>query len=169
MYIQCLFLFPVFLFEIVLKITSWGPVRFFSSGWNTFDLFATLAFVLALIFARFSGDWVEFLSFVRPLRLLRLFKLKKRYRNIFGTVFILLPPMVSVSVVILLLYYFFAIIGMEIFSQVELKNCCKGTIFEDFYKDTNASQSQVLLRYYLNSFGVRINYTHLIRTTECLS
>jgi len=67
--------------------------------------------------------------------------------------------MVSVAVVILLLYYFFAIIGMEVFSEVELKNCCKGTIFEDFYKDSGVNGSQVLLRYYLNSFDVRPTIT----------
>lgn len=137
-----------------LKMTSWGFFRFFSSGWNAFDALCSFSFGLVLTFARFSASAVEFLPFIRPLRTLRLFKLKKRHRDIFGTVFILLPPMVSVALVVLLLYYFFAIVGMEIFSQVDLRNCCQGTIFEDFYKDTNSTQSQVLLRYYLNSFKV---------------
>ena len=61
----------------------------------------------------------------RPLRMLRLFKIKKRYRDVFGTLVILTPLMCSAAIVMLVLYYFFAIIGMELFAGYDMRNCCK--------------------------------------------
>lgn len=83
---------------------------------------------------------------------MRLFKLKKRYRDIFGTVVLLSPLMWSTTVVMLVMYYFFAIIGMELFSQYDLRNCCGNTTVEDFYKYSVNSTSS-LGYYYLNSFS----------------
>lgn len=57
-------------------------------------------------------------------RLLRIFKLKKRYRDIFGTLVLLSPLMWSTAIVMMVMYYFFAIIGMELFSEYDLRNCC---------------------------------------------
>lgn len=85
-------------------------------------------------------------------RLMRLFKLKKRYRDIFGTVVLLSPLMWSTTVVMLVMYYFFAIIGMELFSQYDLRNCCGNTTVDDFYK-YSANSTSPLGYYYLNSFS----------------
>jgi len=70
----------LFSLEILLKLIAWGSERVFSSGWHTFDVTSTLALVAAWIIASLLPQWDELLTFVRPLRLLRLFKLKKRYR-----------------------------------------------------------------------------------------
>jgi len=148
----------VFLAEMGLKVVTWRFPRIITSGWHTFDLLASIVFFFALIFVNFIPRWHEVLTFIRPLRLIRLFKLKKRYRNVFGTLFILVPPMTSVAIVMMLLYYFFAIIGMEIFGKVTLRNCCNGTIYEDYYSDPDPASfmntTDVALRYYLNSFEV---------------
>ncbi|KAI8441835.1 hypothetical protein MSG28_005521 [Choristoneura fumiferana] len=50
---------------------------------------------------------------------------KKRYRDVFGTLVLLSPLMSSAGCVMLVMYYFFAIIGMELFAGLDLKNCCK--------------------------------------------
>lgn len=97
--------------EMCLKLLTWGYIRVFSSGWHVFDLISSIVFIFTIILVQFIPAWDEILTFIRPLRLLRLFKLKKRYRDVFGTVFILIPPMSSAAMVILILYYFFAIIG----------------------------------------------------------
>ena len=85
-------------------------------------------------------------------RLLRLFKLKKRYRDIFGTLVLLSPLMWSTAIVMLVVYYFFAIIGMELFSKYDLRNCCVNTTVEDFYK-YSANATTMIGYYYLNSFS----------------
>jgi two pore calcium channel protein 1 len=103
---------------MMLKLLVWGPERLFTSGWHTFDLITSKAFVLGIFLAGFVPAWDEVLTCGRPLRLLRLFKLKKRYRDVFGTLFILIPPMSSAASVLLMMYYFFAIVAMELFSGI---------------------------------------------------
>ena len=51
--------------------------------------------------------------------------MKKRFRDVFGTAVILIPRLTSAIIVLLLIYYFFAIIGMESFKDINLKNCCQ--------------------------------------------
>ena len=58
-------------------------------------------------------------------RLLTLFRMKRRFRDVFGTAVILYPRLVSAMIVLMLTYYFFAIIGMECFHNVVLFECCK--------------------------------------------
>ncbi|OAD53411.1 Two pore calcium channel protein 1 [Eufriesea mexicana] len=119
----------------------------FAASWDTF-LFGGIFVAEALI--KVLGLATFFVLF-RPLRLLRLFKMKKRYRDVFGTLVILTPLMSSTAVVMLVLYYFFAIIGMELFAGYNMRNCCKNTTVEDFYK-YSANESTALGYYYLNTF-----------------
>lgn len=113
----------VFTAEACVRVLSLGVRRYFLSGWNCYDFYATLALVLALVVVSWQPQLVA-LAMIRPLRLLRLSKLKKRFRDVFGTLFLLLPLMSSAAVVLILLYYLFAIIGMELFAGYEMKNCC---------------------------------------------
>ncbi|XP_042876228.1 two pore calcium channel protein 1-like [Penaeus japonicus] len=76
--------------------------------------------------------------------------MRKRYRDVFQTLVILLPRVMSAIVVIIITYYFFAIIGMELFSQYDMKNCCVNTTVEQFYKDDNTTV--YVNYYYLNNF-----------------
>ena len=87
---------------------------------------------------------------LRPLRLLRLFKVKKRFRDVFGTFVILLPRLNSALVILFLVYYFFGVIGVEVFSKYNLENCCVNTTVEPFY---NAAENKSGIGYYyLNNF-----------------
>ncbi|XP_046418336.1 two pore calcium channel protein 1-like isoform X1 [Neodiprion fabricii] len=145
------FLFvSIFLLEAFVKVLGLGTRRYLSSGWNLFDLGASL---LALIagFLLLLSPTATFLVVLRPLRLLRLFKIKKRYRDVFGTLVLLSPLMCSTAIVMLVLYYFFAIIGMEMFEGYDMRNCCRNTTVEDFYK-YSANGSTALGYYYLNTF-----------------
>ncbi|KRT86811.1 ion channel, partial [Oryctes borbonicus] len=139
----------LFLVEAMLKIIALGWNEYMSSGWNVFDLSVTLAAVFGslLLLARPSFTAVVVL---RPLRLLRLFKLKKRYRDIFGTLVLLSPLMWSTAIVMMVVYYFFAIIGMELFSKYDLRNCCINTTVQNFYH--YSEDSTAIGYYYLNSF-----------------
>ncbi|KAF2897307.1 hypothetical protein ILUMI_08868 [Ignelater luminosus] len=146
----CLFL-SLFGLEIVLKIIGLGWSEYISSGWNIFDICVTYAAIFGSILLTFKPTFTA-VVILRPLRLLRLFKLKKRYRDIFGTVVLLSPLMLSTSIVMLVMYYFFAIIGMELFSQYDLRNCCVNSTVEDFYK-YSANSTTALGYYYLNCFS----------------
>lgn len=140
----------LFLIEALLRVLALGWHEYINSGWNIFDLVVTLAALLGVMLLEVVPT-VTAVVVLRPLRLLRLFKLKKRYRDIFGTVVILSPLMCSTAIVMLVMYYFFAIIGMELFSQYDMRNCCNGTTVEDFYKYSK-NASTALGYYYLNTF-----------------
>jgi len=155
---SCLFAL-LFSIELGLKVLTWGSKRVLSSGWQTFDLCATIAFAVSTVFCLFAPKWGELLFFVRPLRVLRLFKLKKRYRNVLGTLFVLLRPMASASVILIFLYYFFAIIGMEVFRGLDLRNCCNGTLIESYFT-TPPENNTFALRFYMNTFSVSFEFDY---------
>ncbi|KAJ7382109.1 Two pore calcium channel protein 1 [Desmophyllum pertusum] len=126
--------------EAALKIIGLGLRKYFLSGWNLFDFFVTLAGFIGAVSTSFS-----FIVCLRPLRLVLLFKLKQRYRDVLETMGVLLPRMTRVALVILLLYYSFGIIGIECFSGLQLKDCCQNTSWEEEYKEDGY--------YYLNNFN----------------
>ncbi|XP_031828550.1 two pore segment channel 1 isoform X2 [Nomia melanderi] len=140
----------IFVAEALIKVLGLGTRWYLSSGWNLFDLSTSVMTLIAACILRLFPSATFFVLF-RPLRLLRLFKMKKRYRDVFGTLVILTPLMSSTAVVMLVLYYFFAIIGMELFAGYNMRNCCKNTTVEDFYK-YSVNESTTLGYYYLNTF-----------------
>lgn len=111
----------VFLVEAVLRIIGLGWHEYAASGWNMFDITVTVAALFGAFLLLIEPTFTV-VVILRPLRLLRLFKLKKRYRDIFGTLVLLSPLMCSTAIVMIVMYYFFAIIGMELFSEYDLSN-----------------------------------------------
>uniref|UniRef100_A0A665TWJ5 Ion transport domain-containing protein n=1 Tax=Echeneis naucrates TaxID=173247 RepID=A0A665TWJ5_ECHNA len=111
--------------EVLLKITGLGPMAYFSSGWNLFDFSVTVFAFLGLIALAFDMEPFYFIVVLRPLQLLRLFKIKQRYRNVLDTMFELFPRMASLGLTLIIFYYSFAIVGMEFFADVVFPNCCK--------------------------------------------
>lgn len=140
----------IYTLEASIKILGKGPVEYFTTGWDLFDFLVTVTSVVGLL-GEYFNDSFFYITVLRPFRLLRLFKVKRSYRDVLGTLFVLFSRLISLVVVIMLVYYFFAIVGMECFLYVDLKNCCKNTSVEDFYRFTNDSRTQGY--YYLNDFS----------------
>uniref|UniRef100_A0A8D8TKZ2 Two pore calcium channel protein 1 n=2 Tax=Cacopsylla melanoneura TaxID=428564 RepID=A0A8D8TKZ2_9HEMI len=166
---DAVFFAVVFSIEALVKLAALGS-QYFESGWNFYDFLVTYGSLLS-IFVMYTNPTFYYVVVLRPLRLLRLFKMKKRYRDIIGTLALLSPLIRSAGVVMLVLYYFFAIIGMELFAQYDMKNCCNGTSVEDFYKYTgrstsNESASATSGYYYLNTFAnLAVSYVTLFELT----
>ncbi|XP_053616842.1 two pore channel protein 1-like isoform X2 [Plodia interpunctella] len=140
----------LFLLEATLRIMALGLPAYLESGWNVFDLSVTLLALMGAVLLSIAPKLFIVVIF-RPLRLMRLYKMKKRYRDVFGTLVLLSPLMSSAGCVMLVMYFFFAVIGMELFSSYDLKNCCVNTTVEDFYK-YSLNSSTALGYYYLNNF-----------------
>ncbi|KAK2179684.1 hypothetical protein NP493_477g01020 [Ridgeia piscesae] len=138
----------IYIVEIVLKILALGPHGYFSCGWNRFDFLVVLVSAIGLLLELADRNFY-YLLVLRPLRLLRLFKMKRRLRDILGTIMMLFSRMVSIAIVMLLLYYSFAIIGIELFSRYNLKDSCINGSVEVYYRYTNGTDTGY---YYLNSF-----------------
>ncbi|NWI70315.1 TPC1 protein, partial [Todus mexicanus] len=147
--------------ELLLKTTGLGPVEYLSSGWNLFDFSVTLFAFLGLMTLAFDMEPFYFIVVLRPLQLLRLFKLKKRYRNVLDTMFELFPRMASLGLTLLIFYYCFAIVGMEFFAGVVYPNCCNTSTVADSYRWVNHTIGNKTVveegYYYLNNFDNILN------------
>ncbi|XP_042564467.1 two pore calcium channel protein 1 isoform X1 [Clupea harengus] len=143
--------------EVMLKITGLGPLAYFSSGWNLFDFSVTVLAFLGLIALAFNMEPFYFIVVLRPLQLLRLFKIKQRYRNVLDTMFELFPRMASLGLTLIIFYYSFAIVGMEFFADVVYPNCCNTSTVADAYRQINVTiGNRTVLQegyYYLNNFN----------------
>jgi len=139
------FFVALYTVEACIKLLGLGAAQYFTCYWNTFDFCVTVLGILSLVF-QFVGIPLSYIIILRPLRLLTLFRMKRRFRDVFGVTIILLPRLISAIIVLYLIYYFFAIIGMECFGKLELINCCKNSTVEQFYKNDTGNY------YYLNNF-----------------
>ncbi|XP_077456345.1 two pore channel protein 1 isoform X1 [Stigmatopora argus] len=143
--------------EVLLKLSGLGPVAYFSSGWNLFDFSVTAFAFLGLIALAFDMEPFYFIVVLRPLQLLRLFKIKKRYRNVLDTMFELFPRMASLGLTLIIFYYSFAIVGMELFAGVVYPNCCNTSTVADSYRQSNVTYGNKTVLYegyyYLNNFN----------------
>ncbi|KAF7200183.1 two pore channel protein 1 isoform X1 [Nothobranchius furzeri] len=143
--------------EVLLKITGLGPMAYFSSGWNLFDFSVTAFAFLGLIALVFNMEPFYFIVVLRPFQLLRLFKIKQRYRNVLDTMFELFPRMASLGLTLIIFYYSFAIVGMEFFADVVYPNCCNTSTVANSYRQINITEgNRTVLEegyYYLNNFN----------------
>ncbi|XP_040207854.1 two pore calcium channel protein 1 [Rana temporaria] len=156
--------------EVLLKVTGLGPFEYFKSGWNLFDFSVTLLALLGLLALALNMKPFYFIVVLRPLQLLRLFKLKKRYRTVLDTMFELLPRMASLGLTLLIFYYSFSIVGMEFFSGVLYPNCCNTSTVADSYRFLNHTVGNHTLMdegyYYLNNFdNILISFVTLFELT----
>ncbi|XP_048641629.1 two pore channel protein 1 [Marmota marmota marmota] len=147
--------------ELFLKVAGLGPVEYLSSGWNLFDFSVTAFALLGLLALALNMEPFYFIVVLRPLQLLRLFKLKKRYRNVLDTMFELLPRMASLGLTLLTFYYAFAIVGMEFFCGLLYPNCCNTSTVADAYRWLNRTEGNSTVveegYYYLNNFDNILN------------
>uniref|UniRef100_A0A2C9KW31 Ion transport domain-containing protein n=1 Tax=Biomphalaria glabrata TaxID=6526 RepID=A0A2C9KW31_BIOGL len=138
----------IYSIEAVIKILGRGPYDYFTRGWDLFDFLVTLVSVVG-VFGEIFENSFYYVMILRPFRLLRLFKLKKRYRDVLGTLFVLFSKLMSLAICIIIVYYFYAIIGMEFFLDTDLKDCCHLLLMVVM---------NIVVAFVLESFIFRINY-----------
>ncbi|XP_065190162.1 two pore channel protein 1-like [Sycon ciliatum] len=134
----------IYTMEACLKILGLGPRQYFAHSWNMFDF---VIVIMSLIGLLAQASHLRFFVVLRPLRLLRLLELKKRYQDVLATLFVLLPRMANVGLLLIVFFYFFAIIGMEFFPFKVSPGCCVNSSVSTYY-----SVGPNTVFYYLNSF-----------------
>ncbi|KAK2102647.1 Two pore calcium channel protein 1 [Saguinus oedipus] len=150
-----------------------------------FDFSVTVFAFLGLLALALNMEPFYFIVVLRPLQLLRLFKLKERYRNVLDTMFELLPRMArycqpptrptgpgavwqcpvgagaDLGLTLLIFYYSFAIVGMEFFCGILFPNCCNTSTVADAYRWRNHTVGNRTVveegYYYLNNFDNILN------------
>lgn len=113
------FFLTVFTLEILLKMYTFGFVRFIQQAWNVFDV---VIIGSALIGALATLDHSESMALdiilvLRVLRLVKLIRSFKKFRGIINTITNLGPSILTFGGVLFAVYYVYAIIGMELFQD----------------------------------------------------
>jgi two pore calcium channel protein 1 len=144
----------IYTLEMILKLIGLGFRNYFKSHWNLLDFSITLLGILSIFLTEFDIP-STYIMILRPLRLLRLFKVKKRFRDVFGTFTILMPRLGAAMIILALIGYFFGVVGFEIFGNLELHNCCEGTTVAAYYyyPDPGSNATSGIGYYYLNNFN----------------
>ena len=112
----------IFILEILLKLIAYG-FRFFTDGWNWFDLiivvcsvFSGLAFLKVLRVFRIFRIFRTFKA-LKGLRAMRMVSRLDKLRMIIGAIGKSIPGISWTAVLLLLIYYIFALIGTSLFGE----------------------------------------------------
>jgi hypothetical protein len=110
------------LLEAILKIIAFGP-RYFKESWNVFDLVVSLISVAGIVVEKvLQVDGASSTNIIRSMRIVRIFKIFKKQKSlriIFDTFIVTFPSLVNVGGLLLLLVYMYAVLGMNIFAEIQ--------------------------------------------------
>nr|WP_319399165.1 ion transporter [uncultured Carboxylicivirga sp.] len=124
------FITALFLVEAAVKLSEWGVVTYFKSGWNRFDFILVLLSLPALITYIFKVESFD-VSYLLVFRILRVFKSFRFFhfvpnvntlmsdvkRAMKASVFVLLGFIIFVFVTGILSHYIFGPSGSDMFSS----------------------------------------------------
>nr|XP_033781763.1 voltage-dependent L-type calcium channel subunit alpha-1D [Geotrypetes seraphini] len=118
----------VFTVEMVLKLIAFKPKGYFSDAWNTFDSLIVIGSIVDVVLseADSSEDSARIsITFFRLFRVMRLVKLLSRgegIRTLLWTFIKSFQALPYVALLIAMLFFIYAVIGMQVFGKVALKD-----------------------------------------------
>ncbi|XP_058643524.1 sodium channel, voltage-gated, type I-like, alpha isoform X2 [Onychostoma macrolepis] len=125
----------IFTAEMIFKIIALDPYMYFQEGWNIFD---SIIVTLSLLELCLPG-----IGFLRPFRLLRVFKLAKSWPTLNMLIKIIgnsLGALSNLTLVLAIIVFIFAVVGMQLFGKNYRDCVCK------------ISEDCVLPRWHMNDF-----------------
>lgn len=103
-----------FLLEIIIRLIAIGSIKkFFSSGWNWFDLIIVIGSLIP-----FTDNIIILGRLLRVFRVLRLITLIPELRVLINALFKALPPMGYVLLLMFIIFYVYAAIGSTLFENI---------------------------------------------------
>ncbi|XP_070793069.1 voltage-dependent L-type calcium channel subunit alpha-1D isoform X1 [Pituophis catenifer annectens] len=118
----------VFTVEMVLKLIAFKPKGYFSDAWNSFDSLVVLGSIVDIVLSEAdnSEDSARIsITFFRLFRVMRLVKLLSRgegIRTLLWTFIKSFQALPYVALLIAMLFFIYAVIGMQVFGKVALKD-----------------------------------------------
>ncbi|KRX96013.1 Voltage-dependent calcium channel type A subunit alpha-1, partial [Trichinella pseudospiralis] len=112
----------VFTVEAILKILAFGVRNYFKDGWNIFDFITVIGSITDALVTEFGGNFVS-LGFLRLFRAARLIKLLRQgytIRILLWTFVQSFKALPYVCLLIGMLFFIYAIVGMQVFGNIEL-------------------------------------------------
>ncbi|XP_038208534.1 voltage-dependent calcium channel type A subunit alpha-1 isoform X2 [Zerene cesonia] len=126
----------MFSVETVLKIIAYGVKNFFKDPWNTFDFITVIGSIIDALIMEFGSDLAEncadiscqqentfnvgFLRLFRAARLIKLLRQGYTIRILLWTFVQSFKALPYVCLLIAMLFFIYAIIGMQVFGNIEL-------------------------------------------------
>ncbi|XP_045185027.2 uncharacterized protein LOC123543029 [Mercenaria mercenaria] len=112
----------LFFLEILIKVFTYGPLRYFKRFSNWFDVFITSAsciFIITSYVYPYQGvvftETSKIIQIIRIFRILRLLVHIKRFKIITDTLVNISLSIVMYCGILFIIFYIFAIIGIEVF------------------------------------------------------
>ncbi|XP_064108495.1 voltage-dependent calcium channel type A subunit alpha-1-like isoform X12 [Macrobrachium nipponense] len=134
-----------FLLECILKLIAYGCRNFFKDRWNIFDFITVIGSIidsLVVEFGRMYGEGTEnfinvgFLRLFRAARLIKLLRQGDTIRILLWTFVQSFKALPYVCLLIAMLFFIFAIIGMQVFGNIDLDPTSAITRHNNFRKFT---------------------------------
>ncbi|XP_030005055.1 voltage-dependent N-type calcium channel subunit alpha-1B-like [Sphaeramia orbicularis] len=113
----------LFTLECILKIIAFGPLNYLKAAWNVFDFVTVLGSITDILVTEIKTDKMINLSFLRLFRAARLIKLLRQgytIRILLWTFVQSFKALPYVCLLIAMLFFIYAIIGMQVFGNIEL-------------------------------------------------
>jgi hypothetical protein len=112
----------IFALEAILKIIRFGFKAYVRDRGTIFDfLIVILTIVTSIISITMELDFGASTTFIRALRMSRIFKFiqkSKQIKVIFETLIVTIPAITNIGGLLLLLLYIFSILGVFLFADV---------------------------------------------------
>ena len=144
----------IFIAECIIKLTAYGPIGYFHSGWNKFDFFVVVASIADLVIQNIDGIDAKFLkSFqiirvlrvLRVTRVLRLVKSLKGLEKLIQTLSWSIGALANVFLLMLIIFCIFAILGCYFYDGIIYENYkSKFKYINEFYNVDNFYSSFLL-------------------------
>uniref|UniRef100_A0A8C3NAM2 Voltage-dependent L-type calcium channel subunit alpha n=1 Tax=Geospiza parvula TaxID=87175 RepID=A0A8C3NAM2_GEOPR len=125
----------VFTVEMVLKLIAFKPKGYFSDAWNTFDSLIVIGSIVDVVLSEADGvcqpsreaeDSARIsITFFRLFRVMRLVKLLSRgegIRTLLWTFIKSFQALPYVALLIAMLFFIYAVIGMQVFGKVAMRD-----------------------------------------------
>uniref|UniRef100_A0A7N6BNB1 Voltage-dependent N-type calcium channel subunit alpha n=1 Tax=Anabas testudineus TaxID=64144 RepID=A0A7N6BNB1_ANATE len=112
----------LFTLECILKIIAFGPLNYLKAAWNVFDFVTVLGSITDILVTEIKDKLIN-LSFLRLFRAARLIKLLRQgytIRILLWTFVQSFKALPYVCLLIAMLFFIYAIIGMQVFGNIEL-------------------------------------------------
>ncbi|XP_074055286.1 voltage-dependent L-type calcium channel subunit alpha-1D isoform X7 [Macrotis lagotis] len=118
----------VFTVEMVLKVIAFKPKGYFSDAWNTFDSLIVIGSIVDVALSEADNSEESnriSITFFRLFRVMRLVKLLSRgegIRTLLWTFIKSFQALPYVALLIAMLFFIYAVIGMQMFGKVAMKD-----------------------------------------------
>ncbi|XP_039514892.1 calcium channel, voltage-dependent, N type, alpha 1B subunit, a isoform X5 [Pimephales promelas] len=116
----------LFSMECVLKIIAFGPLNYLKDAWNVFDFVTVLGSITDILVSEIkTTDRLLNFSFLRLFRAARLIKLLRQgytIRILLWTFVQSFKALPYVCLLIAMLFFIYAIIGMQVFGNIDLND-----------------------------------------------